>query len=91
MKSFDARLRLVGGMERTPLGVEIDLTDNRMLVKSNGEEIADWELSNIRVFSLPDGFHIRVEGEEVIINVNESTRFASEMGKRLRISGRRGD
>lgn len=79
MTSFDARLRMMGSTG-FPLGVEIDLTDERMVVKAGESEVADWALEDIRVSSFPDGFHIEAEGEEVILKVIDDARFASEMG-----------
>jgi len=79
MTSFDARLRMMG-TSGLPLGVEIDLTAERMTVKAGESEVADWALEEIKVSSLPDGFHIVAEGEEVVVNVTDNKRFASEIG-----------
>ena len=81
MTSFDARLRMIG-QQGLPLGVEVDLTGNRMTVTAGANEVADWPLDEIRVLSLPDGFHIKAEGEEVILNVTDKSRFATEVGLR---------
>jgi hypothetical protein len=88
MTSFDARLRLSGD-KGLPLGVEIDLTDGRMRVRSGNEELADWNTDRIRVSALQDGFHVRAEGEEVILNVTEDARFAIELGLRSAYPGLR--
>lgn len=82
MTSFDARLRLLGqtGM---PLGVEVDLNDGRMIVTSDGKSVANWPLDEITVVVRPDGFHFEAEGEEVILNVTDTRRFASEIGLKL--------
>lgn len=82
MTSFDARLRLLSqpGM---PLGVEVDLNDRRMVVTSDGKEVADWSLDDIRVVVRSDGFYFEAEGEEVILNVSDTRRFASEIGLTL--------
>lgn len=79
MTSFDARLRMMGH-SGLPLGVEIDLTAERMTVKAGESEVADWALDEIKISSLPDGFHIEAEGEEVVVNVMDDERFAAEMG-----------
>jgi len=79
MTSFDARLRMIG-QGGLPLGVEIDLTDERMTVKSGDSEVADWALEEIKISSRPDGFHIEAEGEEVIVNVTDDALFALEAG-----------
>ena len=68
------------GQGGLPLGVEIDLTDERMTVKSGDSEVADWALEEIKISSRPDGFHIEAEGEEVIVNVTDDALFALEAG-----------
>ena len=79
MTSFDARLRLIG-QSGLPLGVEVDLTGDRMIVNTTDALVADWALDEIRVSSLPDGFHVKAEGEEIVLNVTERSRFAEELG-----------
>ena len=88
MASFDARLRL-NGDTGLPLGVEVDLTDGRMKVRSGNKELADWNTDRIRVSALQDGFHVRAEGEEVILNVTDDARFAIELGLRTAYPGLR--
>lgn len=79
MTSFDARLRLVGS-SGLPLGVEIDLNGQRMVVTAADKKLADWPLDQISVLARADGFLIKAEGEEVVINVSDDTRFARELG-----------
>lgn len=81
MTSFDARLRVVG-QTGFPLGVEVDLTRERMVVISGDAAIADWALDDIRIARLPDGFHIYAEGEELILNVTDKAAFAEEVARR---------
>jgi hypothetical protein len=78
MTSFDARLRIVG-QSGFPLGVVVDLTGDRLIVTAGRDELADWAVADIQIHSLPDGFHIKAEGEEVVINVSDGARFASEI------------
>ena len=79
MSSFEAVLRLDGEVG-SPLGVEIDLTDARMSVRTGDFEVADWRLDEIRVTALEDGFHIRAEGEMVVLDVTKDAEFAVELG-----------
>lgn len=83
MTSFDARLRLVG-QPGLPLGVVVDLTGKQMSVTVDGRQLASWSLEDIDIAQNSDGFHIEVEGEEVILNVNEKVRFATELRSRSR-------
>ncbi len=85
MTSFDARLRLAG-QPGLPLGVVVDLTGKQMSVMIDGEQLASWSLEDIEIAQNSDGFHIEVEGEEVILNVNEKVRFATEVRSRSRRS-----
>lgn len=81
MTSFDARLRLIG-QSGFPLAVEVDLTGEGMTVTAGHDRLAYWELEDISILSLPDGFHIKAEGEEIILNVSDKERFVSEVGRR---------
>jgi hypothetical protein len=53
-------------------------------VSVDGQQLASWSLEDVDVALNPDGFHIEVEGEEVILNVNEKVRFATELKSRSR-------
>ena len=82
MTAFDGRLRLLGDASDS-IEVLIDLSDESMVLSTPNQHLAEWRFDQIRVFSLPDGFHIRSGGEEVVIHVYDSPRFASEIGRRL--------
>ena len=79
MSSFDARLRLPG-RSKLPLGVEVDINHERMTVTAGDRKVGAWPLAKLEIETLSDGFHITVEGEELVLNVADSTRFASELG-----------
>lgn len=79
MTSFDARLRLVS-QPGLPLGVEIDLTSDRMVITSRNESIGDWPIGDIEVGIQADGFHLVAEGEEIVLNVTDDARFRRELG-----------
>jgi hypothetical protein len=81
MGAYEARLRMLDDTE-PPLGVEVDLTDERLTLRAGDTEVADWSLNEIRVSALMDGFHVRAEGEEVILDVTEDARFALDLGLR---------
>jgi hypothetical protein len=51
-----------------------------MTLTSGDRTVAVWPLADLDVANQSDGFHIRVDGEEVVLNVAESTRFAAELG-----------
>jgi hypothetical protein len=62
------------------IGVVIDLTDERLRLRSGDADIADWSLDDIRVTARGDGFHIRAEGEEVILDLRQDAEFAVALG-----------
>ena len=80
MGSFDARLHLIGHT-RVPLPVVVDLTEERLIVTAGAGHLADWLREDIDITTRNDGFHIRAEGEEVVLNVTEADRFAIELGR----------
>ena len=81
MTAYEARLHIEGEGE-APLSVLIDLTDSRLTMSVGDQEVADWARNEIRVSALPDGFHIRAEGEAIVLDVAEDARFALELGLR---------
>lgn len=79
MSSFNARLRLPG-QSKLPLGVEVDISHERMTLTAGDRTVAAWSLEELDVSSLSDGFHIKIDDDEIILNVAESKRFAAELG-----------
>jgi hypothetical protein len=60
--------------------VMIDLTSERLRLRSGDTVIADWSLDQIRVSAQPDGFHIKAEGEEMILDLAQDAEFAVALG-----------
>ncbi len=81
MSAYDARLRL-DGTDEAPIHVVIDLTDDRIRMTSGDVEVASWARHDIRVNPTLDGFHIRAEGEEVVLDVTDDAQFALDLGIR---------
>jgi hypothetical protein len=91
MSSFNARLRLPG-RSRLPLGVGVDISHERMTLTAGDRTVAAWPLEVLEVSSLSDGFHIKVDGDDFVLDVSDSTRFAAELGigerpRRLAVAG----
>jgi hypothetical protein len=81
MTAYEAQLQIEG--EGTPpLPVLVDLTGDRMIMSIGDEEVAAWSRDEMRISALPDGFHIRAEGESVILDVRDDAKFAVELGLR---------
>lgn len=79
MASFDARLRLLG-RPGLPLGVEVDLTGDRLRVSTGENPLANWSLDEVHIARFSDGFHIRAEEEVVVLSVDDPLGFAIELG-----------
>ncbi len=81
MPEFHGSLRLPGD-DGPPLDVVIDLTDSRLHMTAGDAEIGDWSMDEVRIAALPDGFHLRAEGEEAILEIREDAAFALALGLR---------
>lgn len=79
MSSFDARLRLPGH-SRIPLGVEVDIAGERMILTTGDRKLGDWALKEVDIAAMPDGFHINLDGEDVVLSVADTAKFESELG-----------
>lgn len=81
MTAYDARLQ-IEGEETQPLPVVVDLTGDRLTMTLNDQEVADWAKEELRVQALPDGFHIRAQGEAIVLDVSDDAQFALDLGLR---------
>jgi hypothetical protein len=81
MTAYDARLKL-SGTDDAPISVVVDLTDDRLVMTAGDIEVGDWARDQVRVSALPDGFHVRAEGEEIILDVTDDAHFALDLGLR---------
>jgi hypothetical protein len=81
MSTYEGSLRIPGD-DGPPLAIVVDLTTERLRVHAGGAEIGDWAKSEIRVNALPDGFHLRAEGEEVLLDITDDAQFAVDLGLR---------
>jgi hypothetical protein len=66
----------------TQIAVSVDLTDDRFTMRAGDTEIADWSRREIRIAAQQDGFHVRAEGEEIILEVEDDAAFALALGLR---------
>jgi hypothetical protein len=64
----------------TAIRVVVDLTGQRLRLRAGDTPIADWSLDEIRVNALPDGFHLKAEGEEIILDLAQDAEFAVALG-----------
>jgi len=79
VSSYHARL-VLPGRNRLYVGVEADVSKERLTLISGGQKVATWPIDRLDVASHSDGFHIEVDGDEVILDVTDSARFAAALG-----------
>lgn len=81
MTAYEAQLQIVGESAQH-IPVVVDLTDGRLSMIIGEEEVADWGREEMRIQAMPDGFHIRAEGEAIVLDVSDDAKFALELGLR---------
>lgn len=79
MADFEGVLRTPAKRD-TAIRVVIDLNGERLRLRSGDTEIANWSLGEIRVNALTDGFHVKAEGEEIILDLVQDAEFAVALG-----------
>lgn len=80
MPSFDARLHLPG-RTRLPLNVVVDVSDERLVINSGRENLGEWALDGLVMDARPDGFHLTLDQEELILAVSDAAGFAELLGR----------
>ena len=79
MSRFEGSLRVVG--EPGPgLEVVLDLDEERLLIRSTEHVLGEWHLSAIGIRGEDDGFHLVIEGEEVVVQPVDEAGFALAIG-----------
>lgn len=93
MTEFGGHLHLLD-QGQTQIRVSIDLDDERLTIKAGSKVLGTWALPEVGVRGEDDGFHLRLEGEEVVISTDDDPSFARLIGlhsaspiMRRRISG----
>ncbi len=81
MSSYEGTLR-VPGDDGPPLAVVVDLTDETLSLHTPTVEIGSWPRHAVRIHAETDGFHLRVEGEEVVLELRDDAGFAVAAGLR---------
>lgn len=61
--------------------VQIHLGDETLTLTSEaGGDLGTWPLDQVGIASKPDGFHLRIEGEEIVLTTDDDARFALALG-----------
>lgn len=79
MSSFDARLR-VPGHHKLPVNVVVDIADEVLSVSTGERKLGDWPLNTLQFSAQADGFHVTLDDQEIVLSVDDSARFALELG-----------
>lgn len=58
----------------------VSLDAGEMTITSGGHQIGQWDLDEMELIRQPDGFRIRVEGEELAVSVKNPAAFAEAVG-----------
>jgi hypothetical protein len=81
MSRYEGSLKMQGEAG-LGLDVVIDLEHERMLIRTRDSVIGEWSLKDVGVHSEYDGFHLRIEGEQVVLSTKDDAGFATEIGLR---------
>lgn len=79
MSRFEGSLRLPG--EAGPgLSITLDLDAERISMFAGSQNIGGWSLAEIGIRGEDDGFHLIIDGEEIIISTEDDAGFALAVG-----------
>jgi len=62
------------------VSVRVLADEGRLRLLSGNEIVGDWQISEIGINTLQDGFAIKAEGEEFVLRANEDASLAEEFG-----------
>lgn len=79
MGSFSASLKTIGDREGLPATVNVD--NGRLSIDAGTASIGEWALDEIRLEPTPTGYRLAAEGEQLLLDMADSERFADELSK----------
>jgi hypothetical protein len=62
------------------VGVRVVAQERRIRLVSGNELVGDWNISEIGITALQEGFSVKAEGEEFILRTEDDVALAEEMG-----------
>ena len=80
MSEFNGRLRMASEEREAGLDVTVDLTDGTLGLRAETGELGRWLRDHVIISAQEDGFHLRADGEEVILTLEQDAEFAVEAG-----------
>jgi hypothetical protein len=75
MAEFEGSLRIIGD-PGPPVDASVSVNDGRLLMSSGDVEIGNWDIDELSILHRLDGYHIEVEGEELVMAFADSSGFA---------------
>jgi hypothetical protein len=75
MAQFEGSLRIIGD-PGPPVDASVTVTDGRLTMISGDVEIGNWDMDELSILHRLDGYHIEVEGEELVMAFADSSGFA---------------
>lgn len=78
----------MAGETQTGIRVEIHLDNETLSLVSPYGALGTWPLAGVGISARPDGFHLKVEGEELVLATSDDARFAIAVGLRSSTSPR---
>jgi hypothetical protein len=62
------------------VGADIEVSAGNLALIVSDHEIGQWPLETVSIDAEPDGFHMRVDGEEFVFTTREADEFAAAVG-----------
>lgn len=85
MGTFTASLRSIGDVKSLPATVE--LNEGRIYIAAGSTEIGSWQLTDVHLEEIPTGYRMAAEGEQILIELRDTTAFATELAKQTKKKG----
>lgn len=79
METFSASLRTVGDVNSFPATIE--LSEGRLRIAAGDTEIGDWPLTEIHLEEIPNGYRMAVEGELLLLELEDTSSFGAELAR----------
>jgi hypothetical protein len=79
MGAFAGSMRIAEDFQG-PIRVIVDLDAERLSIRAGEVDIGSWPLAEVGVRGEDDGFHLRMEGEEVVLDPDDLLGFAKAIG-----------
>lgn len=89
MGRFSASLKTIG--DRRGMPATVDLDSGRISITLGESQIGDWALEEVRLEPIANGYRMTAEGEQIFLEMDDTTEFASELSTKPKRLGRRRD